>query len=114
MLNIELSNPSEHFEELIKFFFLFHDPTTLNRQGNDVGTQYASAIFVKSDEQKTVAGNIMNELQLFLDGTRSTPYSGKTLSTKIYDYTTFVSQIYRHKDFSNVVSKQILYRFLTV
>jgi len=44
------------FEELLeKWFFRMHDPTTLNRQGNDVGTQYRSAIFYTSEEQKKTA-----------------------------------------------------------
>jgi peptide-methionine (S)-S-oxide reductase len=43
------------FRELLEVFFLIHDPTTLNRQGNDVGTQYRSAIFYHSPEQKQVA-----------------------------------------------------------
>src|SRR4051812_15226265 len=40
------------FEELLGYFFRMHDPTTLNRQHNDVGTQYRSAIFYHSEEQK--------------------------------------------------------------
>jgi len=43
------------FRDLLEFFFQIHDPTTLNRQGNDVGTSYRSAIFYTSDEQKRVA-----------------------------------------------------------
>src|SRR6478672_1249733 len=40
------------FKDILHVFFSVHDPTTLNRQGNDVGTQYRSAIFYHSDEQK--------------------------------------------------------------
>ncbi len=43
------------FRELLEAFFAIHDPTTLNRQGNDVGTQYRSVIFYHSDEQKVQA-----------------------------------------------------------
>ncbi|MFI7275033.1 peptide-methionine (S)-S-oxide reductase MsrA [Streptomyces sp. NPDC049879] len=43
------------FRELLEFFFQIHDPSTLNQQGNDIGTSYRSAIFYTSDEQKRVA-----------------------------------------------------------
>jgi len=43
------------FRELLEMFFVIHDPTTLNRQGNDAGTQYRSAIFTHSPEQKQTA-----------------------------------------------------------
>lgn len=49
-------NPAEvTYKDLLYIFFLTHDPTTLNRQGADVGTQYRSAIFYHSDQQKEVA-----------------------------------------------------------
>jgi peptide-methionine (S)-S-oxide reductase len=54
------------FRELLEVFFVIHDPTTLNRQGNDTGTQYRSAIFYHSDEQKRIAQDFIN--QLTLDG----------------------------------------------
>ncbi len=43
------------FEELLRLFWFVHDPTQLNRQGNDIGTQYRSAIFYTSEEQKVIA-----------------------------------------------------------
>jgi len=50
------------FKEILNVFFATHDPTTLNRQGADVGTQYRSAIFYHSDEQKSVAEALIKEL----------------------------------------------------
>jgi peptide-methionine (S)-S-oxide reductase len=51
------------FEDLLGIFFGIHDPTTLNRQGNDVGTQYRSAIFYHSPEQKRVAEEVVAKLE---------------------------------------------------
>ncbi|MBK8845563.1 MAG: bifunctional methionine sulfoxide reductase B/A protein [Bacteroidetes bacterium] len=50
------------FEEILKVFFTVHDPTTLNRQGADVGTQYRSAIYYRTPEQKESAEKIIDEL----------------------------------------------------
>ena len=50
------------FRELLEVFFTIHDPTQLNRQGNDVGTQYRSAIFTHSPEQKQVAEQVIAEM----------------------------------------------------
>jgi peptide methionine sulfoxide reductase msrA/msrB len=46
------------YEEILEFFFKLHDPTTLNRQGNDIGTSYRSAIFVHNDEQRQIAERV--------------------------------------------------------
>lgn len=51
------------FQELLYIFFSTHDPTTLNRQGADVGTHYRSVIFYHSEEQKQIAEEIIAELQ---------------------------------------------------
>jgi len=50
------------FREILEVFFTIHDPTTLNRQGADVGTQYRSAIFYHSDEQKRVSEEVITEI----------------------------------------------------
>jgi peptide-methionine (S)-S-oxide reductase len=47
------------FEEILEVFFSIHDPTTLNRQGADVGTQYRSAVFYHSPEQKTITEQVI-------------------------------------------------------
>lgn len=48
------------FTEILEVFFMTHDPTTLNRQGNDVGTQYRSAVFYHSEQQKLTAEKVIS------------------------------------------------------
>lgn len=50
------------YQKLLEVFFLTHDPTTLNRQGADVGTQYRSVIFYSTDEQKLIANEVIKSL----------------------------------------------------
>ena len=56
------------YEEIIKYFFDFHDPTTLNSQGFDFGTQYRSEIFYLSDKQKEIAEKVLNETNIKFSG----------------------------------------------
>ena len=56
------------YEQIIKRFFEFHDPTTLNSQGLDFGTQYRSEIFYLNEEQKNIAQKVIDEENLKLSG----------------------------------------------
>lgn len=67
VLYVELNDPAQHFEELIRFFFSFHDPTLKDRQGNDAGFQYSSWIFTDGEEQSHIAQKVKEELQATLD-----------------------------------------------
>lgn len=51
------------YRQLLEFFYKMHDPTTLNRQGPDVGTQYRSAIFFHNDEQEQIAKEVTEKVQ---------------------------------------------------
>lgn len=71
---LEYDPAKAKYEDLVKFFFRMHDPTTLNRQGNDVGTQYRSVIFYYDDEQKKTAERVRDEIQ-------QSQYPGKAIVT---------------------------------
>lgn len=60
---IEFDDSIVSFRDLVNIFFLTHDPTTLNKQGADIGTQYRSAIFFNSEEQKRVAEEVEKEIE---------------------------------------------------
>jgi peptide-methionine (S)-S-oxide reductase len=89
VLWVELKDPSTTFEPLIRFFFQFHDPTTLNSQGNDVGTQYASAIFCEDEPQKRIAEKVKAELQDLLDAGKISNYRSNKVETSIVDTNPF-------------------------
>ena len=57
-VQIEFDPSQISYEEILKFFFKMHDPTTLNRQGNDIGSQYRSVIFYHSEVQKKTAQKV--------------------------------------------------------
>lgn len=56
------------YEKILKIFFQIHDPTTLNSQGPDFGTQYRSEIFYLNDNQKVIAEKVLNEVNERLSG----------------------------------------------
>lgn len=62
VVEITYDKTKTNLDEIFKVFFTVHDPTTLNRQGADVGTQYRSAIFYKNENEKKVAQDLINEL----------------------------------------------------
>ena len=56
------------YEDIVRFFFKIHDPTTLNRQGPNVGHQYRSEIFFNTEEERLSAEKVLNEVNKKLDG----------------------------------------------
>lgn len=62
-VRIEFDPNQTSFEALLRFFFRIHDPTTRNRQGNDLGSSYRSAIFYHDPEQQRIAGQVKAEIE---------------------------------------------------
>ena len=93
-------NPNEvAYEDLLEVFFGTHDPTTLNRQGADVGTQYRSAIFYHSEAQKTKAENYIQLLE------KEKLYD-KKIVTKVSSATKFYLAEDYHQNYYNQNSSQ--------
>jgi peptide-methionine (S)-S-oxide reductase len=82
------------YDELLEAFFTAHDPTQLNRQGNDIGTQYRSEIFYHNAEQKTKAVYYINKLN------EVKAYKNKIV-TEVEPYTAFYKAEGYHQDFYN-------------
>ncbi|MBN1305728.1 MAG: peptide-methionine (S)-S-oxide reductase MsrA [Anaerolineales bacterium] len=64
VVQIEFDPETITFQDLLRVFFTIHDPTTLNRQGADVGTQYRSAIFYHNESQRQTAEKIIQEIAI--------------------------------------------------
>ena len=62
-IEIEFDPDATSYREILELFFQIHDPTTRNRQGNDVGSQYRSAIFYTSDAQRAVAEDTIADIE---------------------------------------------------
>lgn len=80
------------FDELLEVFWKTHDPTTLNRQGNDIGTQYRSSVFYHNENQKQLAENYKKKLDA------SGAYS-KPIVTEIVPFTEFYRAENYHQDY---------------
>jgi peptide-methionine (S)-S-oxide reductase len=92
VIKIEFDPKLISFKDLLTVFFGTHDPTTLNRQGNDVGTQYRSAIFYTTKEQKTDA-------TLFIKELNDSNTEGKPIVTEVVPATTFYAAEGYHQDY---------------
>ena len=72
--------------EVLEIFFTIHDPTTLNRQGNDVGTQYRSGIYFRDAEQERIAREVVAEVNAFHHGRVVTEVVPETNYSRAEDY----------------------------
>jgi len=78
------------YDEILDFFFRLHDPTTANRQGNDVGTQYRSAIFYHDDSQREAAVRAIQRAQ---------PKWPRPIVTEVVPFTNFYEAEDYHQDY---------------
>jgi peptide-methionine (S)-S-oxide reductase len=93
------------FQELLYVFFATHDPTTLNRQQNDVGTQYRSAVFYHSEKQKEIAEEVIEELE------EKEIFENKIV-TEISEVKDFYIAEKEHQDFYNQHRQQPYCQFI--
>lgn len=94
VVQITYDTSKTNLDEIFQVFFTVHDPTTLNRQGADVGTQYRSVIFYKNDAQKKAAESIIKEL------TDANAYSSKIVTT-LESYKKFYPAEDYHQNYYN-------------
>ena len=85
-IKVEFDENEISYEQLVRFFFKIHDPTQLNRQGPDIGTQYRSEIFYKDENQKKIAEKIKEEFNKKLNGKVVTNISEEKLYQPAEEY----------------------------
>lgn len=91
-IQIKFDESKLSFQTLLEYFFRMHDPTSLNRQGGDLGTQYRSAIFYHDDDQKLTAHKMIKEAEASGRWT-------KKIVTQVIPSTKFYSAEKYHQDY---------------
>ena len=86
VVKIEFNEKIISYEEIVNFFFKMHDPTTLNKQGPNKGTQYRSEIFFNSEEQKKIAEKIKQDFNKKYNGKIITNISKEQNYCKAEEY----------------------------
>jgi peptide-methionine (S)-S-oxide reductase len=86
VVRVEFDPRQISYRDILEVFFTIHDPTTLNRQGNDVGTQYRSAIYFTSPEQESVARHVIAEMASVWDAPIVTELTAAQTWYKAEDY----------------------------
>ena len=86
VVKIEFDNSKISYEKILNHFFEIHNPTTLNKQGPDIGTQYRSEIFYLSENQKKTATNVLKHYDKKFDGKIVTTISKIKNYCKAEDY----------------------------
>ena len=86
VVKVEFDSSLITYEEILNYFFEIHDPTTLNQQGYDIGTQYRSEIFYTSENQKKIAQEVLNNKNKLFNGKIVTNISKKKNYCRAEDY----------------------------
>lgn len=89
----------EMYEQIVRFFFQFHDPTTLNKQKNDKGTQYASVIYYADAKQLAIATRVRDELQTLISNGKITCFAESKVTTAILPATVFFVAEEEHQEY---------------
>ena len=89
-IEIEFDPAKISYDEILDYFFRLHDPTTMNQQGNDVGSQYRSAIFYHDEKQREAAERAKERAQAKWP---------RPIATEIVDYTKFWPAEGYHQDY---------------
>ena len=93
------------YKDLLEVFFAVHNPTTLNRQGNDVGTQYRSAIFYSNEKQKIIAEQTIIQID-------SSNIFESPLVTSVEEFKTFFEAEIEHNDYYDLNKNQPYCQFI--
>lgn len=105
VINVYFDPSKISLESLLEVFWLTHDPTTLNRQGGDVGPQYRSSIFYYTESQKEIASKIKSELN-------AQKVFDRPIVTEITAFSNFYSAENYHQDYFNLNGMQPYCQFV--